>query len=127
MRVEHIGIYTTQLEALKLFYKTHFNAIAGEKYRNEKSGFESYFLTFEGEVRIELMTNPHLKRTVKVEAPIGMVHLAFKVGAREEVDRLVVEFKSSGVTIVGNPRLTGDGYYEAVVEDIDGNLIEIVA
>ena len=29
--------------------------------------------------------------------------------------------------LVSGPRTTGDGYYEAVIRDPDGNLIEIVA
>jgi len=39
----------------------------------------------------------------------------------------VAEMKAAGVPIVSGPRVTGDGYYEAVVTDTEGNLVEITA
>jgi len=49
------------------------------------------------------------------------------VGSREAVDRMVSEMKAAGVPVVSSPRLTGDGYYEAVVTDREGNLVEITS
>ena len=46
MRIEHIAIWTQDLERLKTFYETHFAAAANEKYINPTKGFASYFLTF---------------------------------------------------------------------------------
>jgi lactoylglutathione lyase len=43
------------------------------------------------------------------------------------VDRLVKEMEQAGVQIVSGPRVTGDGYYEAVIADSEGNLVEITA
>ena len=60
------------------------------------------------------------------EAP-RPAHLAISVGSRDAVDRLVKEMEASGVRIVSRPRLTGDGYYEAVIADSEGNLLEITA
>jgi lactoylglutathione lyase len=34
-------------------------------------------------------------------------------------------FMADGFQVVGQPRLTGDGYYEAVVLDPEGNVVEI--
>jgi lactoylglutathione lyase len=51
-------------------------------------------------------------------------HLAVSVGSRDAVDRLVKEMEAVGVRIVGAPRITGDGYYEALVTDTEGNLVE---
>jgi lactoylglutathione lyase len=47
------------------------------------------------------------------------------VGSRGAVDRLVKAMEAAGVRIVSGPRLTGDGYYEALVTDTEGNLLEI--
>jgi lactoylglutathione lyase len=54
-------------------------------------------------------------------------HLAISLGSREAVDRLVKEMETGGVRIVSQPRLTGDGYYEALIADTEGNLLEITA
>jgi len=56
-----------------------------------------------------------------------MAHIAVSLGSRDAVDRLVGAMRAAGVTIARDPRITGDGYYEAVVSDTEGNLLEITA
>ena len=56
---------------------------------------------------------------------LGFTHLSFSVGSKEEVDHLTQQMSSDGIFIVGQPRTTGDGYYESVVLDPEGNRIEI--
>ena len=56
---------------------------------------------------------------------LGFTHLSFSVGSKEEVDRLTRQMSSEGIPVVGQPRTTGDGYYESVVLDPEGNRIEI--
>jgi len=48
------------------------------------------------------------------------------VGSRQAVNLLTEELRSDGFRIVGEPRITGDGYYESVVFDPDGNHVEII-
>ena len=55
----------------------------------------------------------------------GYAHIAISVGSRENVDMLTARPENDGYTVCGRPRTTGDGYYESVVLDSDGNLIEI--
>jgi len=55
----------------------------------------------------------------------GLTHIAFSVDTPEELDSLYKQLKGDGVTILGEPRMTGDGYYEACVSDPDGNRVEI--
>jgi len=58
--------------------------------------------------------------------PRGLkAHLAISVGSKEKVDELTEKLRADGYTVAGNPRLTGDGYYESVVFDPEGNRIEI--
>ena len=47
------------------------------------------------------------------------------VGSKEKVDQLTEQLRTDGFEIIGEPRTTGDGYYESVVADPDGNLVEI--
>ncbi|HAK76335.1 MAG TPA: glyoxalase/bleomycin resistance/extradiol dioxygenase family protein, partial [Runella sp.] len=52
-------------------------------------------------------------------------HLAISVGSKEQVDRLTKKLQENEFQVVGEPRMTGDGYYESVILDPENNLIEI--
>ena len=125
MHIEHIAIWTRQLEALKTFYETYFAARVNQKYTNPKTGFESYFLTFDSGSRMEIMQRPDIEGPQGAEQKVGYAHLAFSVGSREEVDRLTQRLAEDGYQVVGQPRTTGDGYYESLILDPDGNRVEI--
>jgi lactoylglutathione lyase len=56
---------------------------------------------------------------------LGYAHLSFSVSSKEDVDRLTQQMSEDGIQVVGQPRTTGDGYYESVVLDPEGNRIEI--
>lgn len=129
MKIEHVAIWTTHLEAMRRFYGEFFEAKSSEKYRNPQTGFESYFLTFESGARLELMSLPELAaQGDDAKIPVtGLTHIAFSVGSRERVDWLTAALGQHGYRVVGAPRQTGDGYYESSVLDPDGNIIEITA
>jgi lactoylglutathione lyase len=132
MHIEHVAVWVKDLENSKAFYEKFFGGKSGEIYHNPKSKFSSYFITFgnsgERSARIEIMTRPDITENSNQSiTPIfGYAHLAISVGSKEEVDRLTENLRENGVTIVSPPRFTGDGYYESVVSDPDGNLVEIV-
>ena len=93
---------------------------------NLAKGFESYFLSFSSGARLEVMTRPEVAASTSVpEMPVGLTHLAFSVGSKACVDSLTAEIRRAGYAVVGEPRTTGDGYYESIIADPDGNLIEI--
>jgi lactoylglutathione lyase len=128
MRIEHIAIWTNNLEELKEFYVAYFQAQASAKYVNPAKQFESYFLTFpSGQVRLELMRTPALSKSLDDTGAqaTGYAHLAFSVGSEEQVDALTAQLQEHGLLLVDGPRYTGDGYYESCVLDPDGNRIEI--
>jgi lactoylglutathione lyase len=43
------------------------------------------------------------------------------------VDAMTEQFRKDGYEIVGEPRTTGDGYYESVILDPENNRIEITS
>lgn len=55
----------------------------------------------------------------------GLIHFAISVGSKEMVDNLTAKLRNDGFEIIGEPRTTGDGYYESVILDPDKNRIEI--
>ena len=120
MKINHIAMYVSDLEKSKNFYIKYFGAVPNEKYCNPKTGLETYFLSFEGYVRLEIMQRPDTVSGEKSELAEGFAHLAFG-----NVDKLTEQLRVDGFTVAGEPRITGDGYYESVVLDNDGNRIEI--
>lgn len=125
MHIEHISIWTRQLEAQKNFYETYFSAREGKKYTNPETHFESYFLSFATGARLEIMQAPDVKTAQNNTRTAGFAHFAMAVGSRDQVDRLTERLEADGYRIVSHPRITGDGYYESVILDPDGNRVEI--
>ncbi len=127
MKIEHIAIWVRNLEEVKSFYMKYFNMKCNEKYSNTKKNFSSYFLSFEGETsRIEIMSRPDITEAESKNAyTFGLTHLSISIGDKKKVDELTERLRRDGYKIVGEPRTTGDGYYESVVEDSEGNWIEI--
>ncbi|OJF94585.1 VOC family protein [Alkalibacterium sp. 20] len=123
MKIEHIGLWTIDLERMREFYETYFSAKSGALYHNPKKGFHSYFLTFDSGSRLELMHREDINKP-NIES-YGYAHLAVGVGDKEDVDNLVDKLKEDGYALINGPRKTGDGYYEAVIKDPEGNLIEL--
>ncbi len=124
MRIEHIAIWVKDLESMRQFYEKYFDAASSEKYVNEKKGFASYFLTMASDCRIELMTRSDISLEKETEQ-FGYAHLAISLGAEEKVDEYTEIFRNNGFKIAGEARTTGDGYYESVILDPEGNTIEL--
>jgi lactoylglutathione lyase len=49
------------------------------------------------------------------------------MGNERGVNELSERVKTCGVTVISNPRSTGDGYYEGASLDPEGNYIEITS
>ena len=127
MRIEHIALWTNQLEEMKEFYCKYFGGVAGDKYVNHKKEFESYFITFDDGARLELMHTTGIveQESFEMIAALGLTHIAIQVGSELEVRRLTERMKHDGYTISSDVRLTGDGYLESVILDPDGNCVEL--
>jgi lactoylglutathione lyase len=127
VKIEHVAIWSKDIEKLKNFYVDFFGGIAGEKYNNTKKQFESYFIRFESGARLEIMqmaTIPDNLNNIE-EQYLGLIHIAFSVGSIETVNNLTEVLRNAGYAVVSEPRFTGDGYFESCILDPDGNRVEI--
>lgn len=126
MRIAHIALWTNKLEELREFYCRYFGGRSNEKYVNLSKGFESYFITFEGDTSLELMRKEEIKGYCS-DVHIGLCHISFALQDRDCVVEMTNRLQKDGYEVAGQPRVTGDGFFESVVVDPDGNLIELMA
>jgi lactoylglutathione lyase len=83
--------------------------LSTRKYENERKRFTSYFLTFPGGGRLELMHRPDIQRIPDSQSSrefIGYAQLDAELGSRTAVDALT-------------KRLQGDGALSATVRPPD--------
>jgi lactoylglutathione lyase len=128
MKIEHLALWVRDLDRMRAFYETYFGATANDKYTNPNKGFSSYFLSFPGGgPRLELMQMPGIpdSQNDPYAQFSGLIHFALSVGSEEAVNALTERLRTDGFSVVGEPRRTGDGYYESVVLDPEGNRLEI--
>jgi len=128
MIIDHVAIWTTQLERLKDYYVKYLNGTANKKYLNKENRFESYFVSFESGTRLELMQKPGIPENLNdpVEKQYqGIIHLSFGVVSMDHVDEKMNELVDDGFKILRGPRKTGDGYWEFETLDPDNNRIEV--
>ena len=125
MRIEHVALYVKDLENTQKFFMKYLGAKSNDGYHNQKTGFCSYFLTFEDGARIEIMNIPEMADLPKKLARTGYSHIAFSVESIEKVDALTAELKADGYEVISGPWTTGDGYYESCIVAVEDNQIEI--
>lgn len=128
VHIDHIALWTHDLERCKRFYTSYFGATAAPNYVNPAKGFEC-FLSFSDGARLEAMKTNSIPLSVAPSGsqPYGLTHLAISVGSEDIVDALANRLRNEGIPILDGPRRTGDGCYEALILDPDGNRIEICA
>lgn len=128
MTLEHVAIWTENLEQLKDYYTNYFEGKSNEKYSNSNTQFQSYFISFKSGTRLEIMTKPNIpdnrNDTIKTQHK-GIIHLAFGVDTKKEVEEKAKQLEADGFKILSGPRKTGDGYYEFETLDPDNNRIEV--
>lgn len=127
MKIEHVAIWTHQIEVLKSFYTKYFDATANDKYHNASKGFCSYFLSFESGCRLELMQMPTIPESKDdlYDQFTGLIHIAIALGSEQAVNEMTDQLVRDGYEKLDGPRHTGDGYYESCILDPDGNRLEL--
>ncbi len=122
--VDHVAVWVHDLEPMRAFYTEEFGGVSGDLYENPTTGFRSYFVSLGEGARLELMYRPGL-RPSPTGAAAGYAHIALALGSRDAVDAAVAALRLRGVPIESEPRVTGDGYYEAGILDPEGNRVEL--
>lgn len=122
--ITHVGVYSSDIEKSKAYYVTYFGGKSNSLYKNSK-GFCSYFISFDGGAKLEIMHHKDLEFRPVAEKVNGWSHVAFSVGDRDTVMRLTERIVADGYELYSPPRQTGDGYFESCVADPDGNRVEI--
>ena len=128
MTLEHVAIWTDDIEKLRDYYVRYFNGIANEKYTNELKQFQSYFLTFKSGARLEIMSMPNVPTNANdtvITQHKGIIHLAFGVDTVKDVEEKASQLRADGFPILSGPRITGDGYFEFETLDLDNNRLEV--
>ena len=125
MEIGHLAMYVRDLKKAKEFFEKYFRAKSGQEYHNQKTGFRSFFLDFDGGCRLELMNRPDIMDQEKFKYRTGFIHMAFCLGSREKVDELTKRLQEDGYCVTSGQRVTGDGYYESCIIGIEDNQIEI--
>lgn len=128
MTIHHVSLWSTDIDVLKRFYVSHFGAQAGPIFEDAR-GFKSYMLSFAEGAQIEIMQMPGvLDRATPAHDEthhVGLHHFAISQPTPASVDRLVGQCEEAGSRIIKAPHATDDGFYEAMITDPDGNLVEI--
>ena len=70
-------------------------------------------------------TSARIADRAEQDERIGFCHIAVSTGSAEQVRDLTERLRQDGYAVLGEPRTTGDGYYESVVADPEGNRVEI--
>lgn len=127
MRIEHLALWTTDIDRSAAFYATYFGGTSGPRYQNEAKGFESVFLSFADGARLEIMRTTTLAPLIAHAGAqrMGLTHFAISLGSESAVNAMTERLRTDGFPILDGPRRTGDGYYESVTLDPDGNRVEL--
>ncbi len=125
MKIEHIAMYVNDLDIARDFFVKYFGGHSNNGYRNNNTGFRSYFISFDDGARLEIMKKPEMEDPQKALNRTGYIHIAFSVGSKEKVDELTERLRADNYEVISGPRTTGDGYYESCIVAIEGNQIEI--
>ena len=107
MKIDHVALYSLDLEGMKEFFIRYFNGVSNEMYHNPKTGLKTYILSFEAsDARLELMTRPEVVDEKENIYRQGFIHLLFSVGSEKMVDSLTKVLNEDGYQVLSGPRTT---------------------
>ena len=96
MKISHVAMWVKDIENIKDFYIKYFNCKCNDKYINHKKCFESYFLSFEDNSKLEIMNIKDIKESNKENNFYGFAHIAISVGSKDKVDSLTKILENDG-------------------------------
>ena len=122
--IEHVAIWTGDLERLRAFYERYFGGVAGARYENPSTGFRSYFLELGG-TRLELMQMPAVGERVEGdEQLLGWAHVpSHSARNRPSTSSPTCSAPTATRSSTGPPHRRR--LLRNVVRDPDGNRVEL--
>jgi|ERR1051326_2108531 catechol 2,3-dioxygenase-like lactoylglutathione lyase family enzyme len=134
--IDHIEITVKDMAIAVPFYDKLL-PLMGFDPRNRREVFidrhEKHIVSYEHPRLSFAISSPReavAREAVHRRRPGALHHLAFRAASRAEVDRLYLELKKIGATIVSPPReypeYTPSGYYAIYFKDPDGIKYEIL-
>lgn len=119
MQLAYTCLWVRDLTRMTGFYQSNFQASVSERRCEVWGAVESACLLFENGASLKLL-QANADQTLPAQG-------SFAVGAGRaaDVDRLTEQLAAKGCTILAEPRLSMDGYYESVVTDPEGNPVII--
>jgi catechol 2,3-dioxygenase-like lactoylglutathione lyase family enzyme len=134
--VDHIEITVKDMSVAVPFYDQLLPLLGFDLRRRVGAVMEEHekhVVTYEHPRLGFCITSPRsafVGETMNRRKPGALHHLAFRAPSRAEVDRLHLELKRIGATIVSPPReypeYTPPGYYAVFFKDLEGIKYEIV-
>src|SRR5918993_2498119 len=114
MKIEHVAIWTKDVERLRAFYEDYFEAMPGPKYVNPSKLSESYFMSFSSGARLELMGMASIPESPDSPGAqsVGYIHMAISTGSEERVDSLTARVWGGGERGGGWARRGRGGDYQ---------------
>jgi lactoylglutathione lyase len=78
---------------------------------------------------MEIMEMPRIPASKNdiIKQYLGLIHFAINLGSKEKVNQMTEVLRKDGFKVIGEPRTTGDGNYESIILDPDGNRVELMA
>jgi lactoylglutathione lyase len=126
MRIDHLCLNVRDIEKEKSFYCSVFGFRANTKYHNNATGWENYFLSAnEGVARLELLSRAEMPLGKTDREATCLVHFSLSLGSQKAVEAALSKVSALGCAVLGEPRWTGDGYFEASFLDPEGNMVEL--
>lgn len=127
MKLDHVAIWTNQLDVLKDFYVRFFDGKAGKLYEDTPENIVCCYIYFPEGSKLELIQAPNIRKRnySKTDRVQGFTHLAFDVGSKEKVDTITAEIEKAGYGIEAPARMITEWFYESAIFDPDGNIVEI--
>ena len=89
MKIDHVAIWTDNLELLKDYYVKYFDGKASDLNTNPERQFHSHFITFNSGTRLEIMAMPNIPKNQNdtiLKQHQGIIHLAFGCETHQQVD-----------------------------------------
>ena len=127
MKLDHIALWTTQIEVLSDFYVTYSGGIADELYIDPQGDVSCRYILFPEGSKLEIMqaNNIHERHNKITDRIVGLTHLAFDAKSKQRVDTLTETLRKNGYQIEKPATMITENFYESAIFDPDGNIIEI--